>query len=194
MTVGAVVLAPGAGSGSDHATLVAVADALDPLPVRRMDFPYRLEGRPFPDRPPRLLDALEREIDRWCDWCDVDPAAVVLGGRSMGGRMCSMLVADGFECAGLVLISYPLHPPTRPDQLRTDHFPQVSVPCLFVSGDRDEFGSPSELEAATATIGGPVEHVWLDGGRHDLRRHDPEIVAAVCGFVDRLDPEARRTR
>jgi hypothetical protein len=82
-----------------------------------------------------------------------------------------------------VLISYPLHPPGRPDQLRTAHFPQLHVPCLFVSGDRDAFGSPDELTAATSAIPAPVEHVWIPGGRHDLKGADATIVDAVRGWL-----------
>ena len=72
----------------------------------------------------------------------------------MGGRMCSMAASEGLPTSCLVLISYPLHPPGRPDRLRTEHFPTITVPCLFVSGDRDPFGSPDELEEATAAIPG----------------------------------------
>ncbi|HEY1732980.1 MAG TPA: alpha/beta family hydrolase, partial [Acidimicrobiales bacterium] len=93
--------------------------------------------------------------------------------------ICSMAVADGLPAAALVLVSYPLHPPGRPDRLRTDHFGALRVPCLFVSGTRDAFGSPAELEAATAAIGGPVAHVWIDGGDHGLRRRDDEVAEAV---------------
>jgi len=71
---------------------------------------------------------------------------VFLGGRSMGGRMCSIAVAEGLPAAGLVLISYPLHPPGKPDTLRVDHFKNISVPCLFVSGTSDAFGTPAEIK------------------------------------------------
>ena len=73
------------------------------------------------------------------------PQSVALGGRSFGGRMCSMAVAEGLPAAALVLIAYPLHPPGRADRLRVEHFPQISVPCLFVSGTRDPFGTPDEF-------------------------------------------------
>ena len=90
----------------------------------------------------------------------------------MGGRMCSMAVAEGLPAAGLVLISYPLHPPGRPDRLRVEHLPALTVPCLFVSGTRDPFGTPAELEAATAAIPGPVTHVWIEGAGHEVKGHD----------------------
>jgi predicted alpha/beta-hydrolase family hydrolase len=94
-----------------------------------------------------------------------------------------MAVADGLPAAGLVLISYPLHPPGKPDQLRTAHFPALDLPCLFVSGTRDAFGSPDELERATKAIPGPVTHVWLEGGDHGLRKRDQLVVDAVIAWV-----------
>jgi hypothetical protein len=107
----------------------------------------------------------------------------------MGGRICSMAVADGLPAKGLVLVSYPLHPPGKPEKLRTEHFPRIEVPCLFVSGTRDTFGTPEELEEATAGIPGPVTHVWLEGGDHGLRRKDASVAAAV---TDWLAPLLRR--
>ena len=82
-----------------------------------------------------------------------------------------------------MLISYPLHPPGRPDRLRTEHFPALRLPCLFVSGTRDAFGTPDELEAATAAIPGPVTHQWLEGKDHGMRRADAEV-AGLRGGVD----------
>jgi predicted alpha/beta-hydrolase family hydrolase len=97
-----------------------------------------------------------------------------------------MAVAEGLPAAGLVLISYPLHPPGKPENLRTAHLPQLNVPCLFVSGDRDTFGAPDELEAATATIPGPVTHVWIAGRGHDLKREDGTVAAAVVEWLRAL--------
>ena len=88
--------------------------------------------------------------------------------------------------AGLVLICYPLHPPGKPERLRVEHLVDLHVPCLFVSGTRDPFGSPDELTEWTATIPGPVEHVWIEGGRHDLKGADGAIAAAVDAFVSRV--------
>ncbi|MFN0090717.1 MAG: alpha/beta family hydrolase [Acidimicrobiales bacterium] len=176
-----VLLAPGAGSDRSSPTLVALEDALAPLPVRRMDFPYRKAGRRAPDRAPVLLRAVREEAEAFAAELGCDPAGLALGGRSMGGRMCSMAVAEGLPAAGLVLISYPLHPPGKPEKLRTDHLAALRCPCLFVSGDRDPFGSPAELEAACALVPGPVTTRWVEGGRHDLGRVGDlaQIVAAV---------------
>ena len=105
----------------------------------------------------------------------------------MGGRMCSIAVAEGLAAAGLVLVSYPLHPPGKPAKLRVEHFGAVAVPCLFVSGTRDQFGTPEELQAATASIAGPVTHVFVENGDHGLRHHDAEVAAIVSAWVLGLD-------
>ncbi len=188
----AALLAPGAGSGRDHSCLVAIEAALAPLPVERMDFPYRKRGRKAPDRAPVLLAAVVEAASALVTAQGLDPAGLVLGGRSMGGRMCSMAVAEGLPAAGLVLVSYPLHPPGRPDRLRTAHLPDIDVPCLFVSGTRDAFATPAELEAATAVIPAPVEHVWVEGGRHELKGADQEVATAVAAWVRALGPPAGR--
>jgi uncharacterized protein len=181
-----VLLAPGAGTDANHASLVAIADGLAPLPVRRMDFPYRKEGRRAPDRAPKLIAAVVAEAEQFAGELGCGAEQLVLGGRSMGGRMCSMAVADGLVAAALVLVCYPLHPPGKPDVLRTEHLPRITVPCLFVSGTRDAFGSPEELERATATIAGPVTHVWIDGADHSLRRKDSVVAGVVRGWVAQL--------
>src|SRR6478672_2283562 len=132
---GALLLAPGAGANRDHHTLVAVTEAVAPMPSERMDFPYRKAGKRAPDRAPVAVAAVVEEAEALVASAGVDPAQVVLGGRSFGGRMCSMAVAEGLPAAGLVLLSYPLHPPGKPEKLRTDPFAELDLPCLFVSGD-----------------------------------------------------------
>ena len=185
--VGGVLLTHGAGSDRNHSALVAMEDALAPWPVRRIDFPYRKLGpRRPPDRAPKLIASIEAEADAFCAEHRIRPRRLALGGRSMGGRMCSMAVAGGRSAAALVLVSYPLHPPGKPDRLRVEHLPQIEVPCLFVSGTRDAFGTPDELLAATAAIPGPVVHHWVEGGTHDLKGKDPEVVEAVRGFLRSL--------
>jgi predicted alpha/beta-hydrolase family hydrolase len=94
-----------------------------------------------------------------------------------------MAVASGLPARGLVLISYPLHPPGRPDRLRSEHFPALHVACLFVSGTRDAFAGPEELEAATSAIPGPVTHHWIEGRDHGLRGVDAEVAATVRAWL-----------
>jgi predicted alpha/beta-hydrolase family hydrolase len=179
----ALLLFPGAGTDAGHPGLVAVEEAVAPLPVTRADFPYRREGRRAPDRAPKLVAAVVAEAAAVAERLHVDPARIALGGRSMGGRMCSMAVAEGLGAAALVLVCYPLHPPGRPENLRVDHFGAITVPCLFVSGTRDAFGRPEELTAHTGAIAGPVTHVWVEGAGHDLRRKDAEVAAAVASWL-----------
>ncbi len=180
---GAVLLTPGAGSGRSHPALVAIEAALTPLPVWRVDFPYREAGRRAPDRAPVLVASVVEDAAALARAAEVEPGRLVLGGRSMGGRICSMAVAEGLAAAGLVLVAYPLHPPGRPERLRVAHLGALRVPCLFVSGTADPFATPAELEAATAAIPGRVTHVWIDGGRHELKGADEEVARVVATWV-----------
>ncbi|MBW3668228.1 MAG: dienelactone hydrolase [Actinobacteria bacterium] len=184
----ALLLTPGAGADRDQSALVAMDEALSAcgVVVERMDFPYRQAGRRAPDKPPVLLAAVRQGADALAARAGVAPERVVLGGRSMGGRMCSMAVAEGLPALGLVLVSYPLHPPGKPDRLRVEHFSRLALPCLFVSGTRDAFATPDELHAHTAAIPGPVAHRWIEGGDHGLRRKDAEVAAAVREWVEVL--------
>ena len=183
MTVPAgLILTPGAGASRDHHTLVAVEAAVSPLPVLRLDFPYRVAGKRMPDRPPVAVGHLREEAQWWAAELGVPTSSLVLGGRSYGGRMCSMAVAEGLPAAGLVLLSYPLHPPGKPDRLRVEHFPALDLPVLFVSGDRDPFGSPEELAERAAAIPGPVTRVTLPGA-HDVRGRDAEVADAVARWL-----------
>jgi hypothetical protein len=183
-----LVLTPGASAGRDQPALVAIDTALTASGVRveRVDFPYRRAGRRAPDRAPVLVATVVEAATALASSLGVPPELVALGGRSMGGRMCSMAVAEGLPAAALILVSYPLHPPGKADRMRTDHFGDISVPCLFVSGTRDAFGSPDELLAATASIRGPVTHVWIEGGDHGLRGRDERVAESVEQWVTAL--------
>jgi len=179
-----LLLFPGSGSDSNHPALLAVAKAVKPMRTVRADFPYRLAGRKAPDRAPVLLQAVRDEVAKL-----PRRSGVILGGRSMGGRICSMAVADEdapVRAEGLVLIAYPLHPPGKPDRLRVDHFPRLVVPCLFVHGTNNRFGSPDELLHWTAAIPGPVTHVWIDRKGHDLKGVDDVVASAVAEWVSAL--------
>jgi uncharacterized protein len=188
---GALLLTPGAGSGRNHSTLVGIEEAVAPLPVARIDFPYRREGRKAPDRAPKLIACIIEEAAALVAEAHVKPGRLVLGGRSMGGRMCSMAVAEGLPATGLVLLSYPLHPPGRPESLRVEHFPALDLPCLFVSGTKDPFGTPEEVESHTAAIPGPVTHVWIEGAGHDVKNlkadaRERRVIETVADWVQGL--------
>ena len=151
-----------------------------------MDFLYRKAGRKPPDRAPVLLAAVHAEAEALILRTKKKAASLVLGGRSMGGRICSMAVTDGLPAAGLVLISYPLHPPGKPEKLRTEHLPNLTLPCLFIHGTKDPFGSPAELQVATAAIPGAVTHIWVDGRGHDLKSSDALVAAAVVDWLSTI--------
>ena len=178
--VEALLLTPGAGGGADHRTLVAIEAALSGcIAVRRHDFAFRRAGRRAPPRAPSVAAELAGDLPQIAAGLGVRPESMALGGRSFGGRVCSMAVADGAPAAGLVLLSYPLHPPERPERLRTEHFERIDVPCLFVSGTRDPFASPDELREHTAAIAGSVTLRFIEGARHD-----PSSIAARETVVD----------
>ncbi len=192
-TPGAVLLAPGAGADRDHHTLVAVAEAVAPLPTARMDFPYRKAGRRAPDRAPVAVAAVGEEAAALVSHASIRANRLALGGRSFGGRMASLAVAEGLPAAGLILLSYPLHPPGKNDRLRTEHFGALDLPCLFVSGQRDPFGSPDEFDRAVTAIPGPVTQVWLPGG-HDPKGQDAAVADAVVAWLAGLGARVRRPR
>jgi hypothetical protein len=189
LAVAGLVLTPGASAGRDQPALLAVDSglSLDGIRVERIDFPNHRAGRRAPDRPPVLIATVVEAAGTLAGELGVAGGRIALGGRSMGGRMCSMAVAEGLAAAGLVLISYPLHPPGKPDRPRTEHLGRLGVPCLFVSGTRDAFGTREELEAATAAIPGPVSHVWIEGGDHGLKGKDAQVVAAVRTWIADLN-------
>ena len=180
-----LLLAPGAGAGSDQAGLLAIdrAAAGAGFVVKRMDFPYRRAGRRGPDRPDVLVSTVIGEAASLAASGGVRPERVFAGGRSMGGRMCSMAVASGMPAAGLVLVSYPLHPPGRPERLRTEHFSRLQLPCLFVSGTRDAFATPRELEQCVSAVPGPVTLHFVEGADHSLRRREEEVADVVTRWL-----------
>lgn len=178
----ALLLWPGAGTGADHPSLVAIGHSIPEMPVHLIDFPYRRAGRRAPDRAPKLIASIVEDVTRVADEAGVDPSRLVLGGRSMGGRMCSMAVAEGLPAAGVVLIAYPLHPPGRPENLRTAHLQSLRVPSLWLCGDRDPFGTPGELADAQALVAGAVTSRTLDG-RHDLKGCDALVVSEIRDWL-----------
>lgn len=186
-----VVLAPGAGSQVSGPSLGGVAAGLAARghPVLAFNFAYAERRRPFPDPPARLESA-------WRDAVAFARARLrgplVLGGRSMGGRIATHLAAAGEPCAGLALLAYPLHPPGQPERLRTDHWPRLTVPVLFVQGDHDELCDLDLLERQRRErLGGaPSRLHLLAGADHDLqvpgRDRDAvldEVAAVVAGWA-----------
>ena len=181
-----IVLFPGAGSDRNHSSLVAIESRLSPLPVARVDFPYRRAGRRAPDRAPVLVDCVVDEVKSFAASNGCRTSSLVIGGRSMGGRMCSMAVAEGLPVKGLVLVSYPLHPPAKPNTLRIEHLPRIMVPTLFIHGTNDQFGSSTELRRHAKKVPGDVTFHFIERGRHDLKGKNDEIAAVIADWMSTL--------
>jgi predicted alpha/beta-hydrolase family hydrolase len=170
----AVLLAHGAGSDFQGAALRGVAEALAAakIPSLRFNYPYRTAGGNAPDRP-KVLDAATREAAaELAKRAKLPPARLVLGGRSMGGRYCSMVVGaddDPVPALALLMLSYPLHAAGKPDKPRTEHFPGIRVPVLFVSGTRDSLAGKEALTQAARAVRGKTTFHWIDSADHSYR-------------------------
>jgi uncharacterized protein len=194
-----LVLAHGAGSNSNSPVLIKVAEAFARagLTVLRCDLPFRQNrsyGPPRPGSAERDRDGLRNAVavlkKLGCE-------RMYLGGHSYGGRQATMLCAEETDLvSGLLLLSYPLHPPRKPEQLRVQHLPQLQVPALFVHGTRDPFGSIEEMELALKMIPAKTELLKIDGAGHDLgfkaKSMPGEMVGAVVrsfqSFFETMNP------
>jgi predicted alpha/beta-hydrolase family hydrolase len=188
-----LVLTHGAGANCQAPLLAAIAGAFADagFTVLRCDLPFR-QNRPFgppgPGDARRDREGLKQTV---AEMREMVPGRVFLGGHSYGGRQASVLCAEELELAdGLLLLSYPLHPPRKPDQLRTQHLPNLQTPALFVHGTRDPFGSIEEMKAALKLVAGetllfPVENAGHDlGFKGKTKRED--LVGAVLAEFRRL--------
>jgi len=157
------VYAPGAGSNvhDPFGAYAARELAAHGVATLRFQFPYMEAGRRGPDRPPVLEAAWRAAIEA----ARGDGARLVVGGRSMGGRIASQVVAQGVAVDALALFAYPLHPPGKPQQLRDAHLPSIKAPVLFCSGTNDAFASPDELRAAAKKVRRSVVHL-LEAADH----------------------------
>jgi predicted alpha/beta-hydrolase family hydrolase len=169
----AIALAHGAGSNCQAPLLIAVANefAQAGFTVLRFDLAFRHTRASGPPRPGDA--ALDREGIRAAASAlrRIARGRLFVGGHSYGGRQASMLAADDPGVAdGLLLLSYPLHPPRKPAQMRTAHFPQLSTPAVFAHGSRDPFGTVEEMRAALALIRSPTSLLEIEGAGHDLKR------------------------
>jgi predicted alpha/beta-hydrolase family hydrolase len=185
-----VVLAHGAGAGMDHAFLVAVAEGLATAGLRvvRFEFPYQRDARAgnrrAPDRMP-VLQACLRDVVAACG-----STRLVLAGKSMGGRVATML-ADELRAAAAIVFGYPFHPPKDPTKLRTAHLATLRTPTLILQGERDPFGTRPEVE--TYALSPAITVQWLADGDHSLapRRssghtaaeHLATAIAAAAAFA-----------
>ncbi len=189
-----LVLAHGAGAGMDTPFMTAMAAGLADrgLQVVRFEFPYmaarRADGRRRPPSPQGQLLAVWRQVIG-----DFAPERLVIGGKSLGGRMASM-VADEMAVRGLVCLGYPFHPPGKPEKLRTAHLAEIATPALIVQGTRDPFGT--EAEVASYDLSPQIRLAWMADGDHDLAPRKASgctkaqnwdaAIEAVAGFTEKL--------
>ena len=159
-----IILAHGAGASMEHAGMQSLADGFvaHGMRVVRFEFPFmhaRREGRrPGPDRMPKLQACFHEVIAS-------QEGPVVLAGRSMGGRVATM-IADEVNAKAVLAFGYPFHPPRKPQNLRTAHLENLQTPTLIVQGERDPFGTPPEV--ASYSLSDRIELLWLADGDHSL--------------------------
>ncbi len=185
----AIVLTHGAGSNCQAPLLAGLARAFaeSGYLVLRYDLPFRRDRRSGPPTPASAAHDRQGILHAVEAMRPLATGRIFAGGHSYGGRQTAMLAAERPDlAAGLLLLSYPLHPPRKPDQKRTVFFPDLRIPALFVHGTRDPFGSPEELREAASLIPGATGFLIVDGAGHDLKRAAgmaPEILRllrALC--------------
>jgi hypothetical protein len=167
----AVILAHGAGSDM-HAPFMSAIHA--GLAARgsvtvKFNFPYKERGNRVPDRAPVLEACYRRVLEAVCQDPDIAPPRVVIGGKSLGGRMASHLAAQGAEVAGVLLHGYPLHPAGKPEQLRVAHLDKIRVPMLFFAGTRDALCTLDRLRQTITRLPASVDLHIIEGGDHSFK-------------------------
>ena len=185
------VCAHGAGGNMHDRGMLAVATALGGrgLDLVRFNFLYKEKKSGRPDPMPKLGETTRAVVARVRD--ELNPRRLIIGGRSMGGRAASMLAAGGFDCTGLLLLAYPLHPAGKPDQLRDAHLPAIRVPVLCINGTRDALCTPELMERAIASVSTPWRMHWLDGADHSFHvlgssgRTDAAVMTEVADVAER---------
>jgi hypothetical protein len=181
-----LVLTHGAGGNCRAPLLVAAAEAFAAagLTVLRCDLPFRQKRPTGPPSPSGAAADRAGLREAVAALRETIAGPIFLGGQSYGGRQATMLAADEPGVAdGLLLFSYPLHPPGKPERLRTEHFPRLRVPALFVQGTVDPFGSVDELCAAVGPIPAPTRIIAIDGAGHDLRRGRFDLAAIAAALL-----------
>lgn len=184
----AVLIAHGAGTGKDHPFLTGFADALHGLgfSTLRFNFPYVEQGR-------RMPGSAAHAVATWTAVvgfarAQAPGARIWATGKSYGGRMASMAVAEGLEVDGLAYLGYPLHPPGRPEKPRAEHLPAIAVPQLFVEGSNDPFIQPIEQFDDVVATCRDARVVWIEGGGHTFevkgrKRPAEEIGSSLAPIV-----------
>ncbi|TDL39776.1 alpha/beta family hydrolase [Arthrobacter nitrophenolicus] len=187
-----VVVAHGAGAGMEHPFLRGFTQALNALGLAtlRFNFPYREAGRRFPDRPPAAIATWRAAMVEAAGQIAAHGGSgpVWAAGKSFGGRMASMAVADGMPADGLIYLGYPLHPPGKLEKLRDEHLYGLTTPMLFLQGTRDTFATPEILEGVVSRIGPSAVLQWMEGGDHSFavagqKRQADEVGASLAAPV-----------
>ncbi|HKS04861.1 MAG TPA: alpha/beta family hydrolase [Gemmatimonadaceae bacterium] len=183
--VAVFVCAHGAGGNMSDKGVLATANAMraNGIGVVRFNFLYKEKKSGRPDPMPRLIETTVAVVERVRS--ELNPARLIIGGRSMGGRAASMLAADRYNADGLLLLAYPLHPAGQPEKLRDAHLPGIRMPVLCFNGTRDALCTPSLMERALATVTAPWEMKWIDGADHSFHvlkssgRTDADVMAEI---------------
>ena len=185
-----LVLAHGAGGHRDDRGMTQLTRALESqdIAVVRFNFDYREKGAKRPDPMPVLKSCMRGVIERARS--ERAPRRLLIGGRSMGGRVATMLAAEGLACDGLLLFAYPLHPAGQPQKLRDAHLPEIRVPVLCLSGTRDALCRRDLMEKVLEKTRGWTMH-WLEGADHSFHvlkssgRTDEDVIAEIGAAVSR---------
>ena len=182
----AIILAPGAGQGmhSPFMTFFHQELAARGFLAVKFDFEYMEQGRKAPDPQPKLRARYRQVIDEVA--AEFRPKRIIVGGKSMGGRVASYIAGDIDIVSGLVFLGYPLHPPGKPDQLRDEHLYTLNKPMLFISGTRDTLARKDLLQPVVDRIGKRATLIWIEGGDHSLktgRKNDVSWKTAVDAIV-----------
>lgn len=193
---GLLIFAHGAGSHMDHRMTVGFANLFRAcgLDVARFNFLYRELGRGSPDPMPRLIECYTAVVEQVR--ARRQPARLLIGGQSMGGRTATMMAADGFTCDGLLLTAYPLHPAGQPEKMRDAHLPRIASPVLCLNGTRDPLCERERMDRVVAGLPRSWTMHWIEGADHGFRvlkrsgRTDDDIRAEIAdaarGWLKRL--------
>lgn len=158
------VCAHGAGGHKDDKSMLRLAACLAPLNLQiiRFNFPYREAGSRRIDPMPLLKASFVSQVEK------AKAKRLIIGGRSMGGRVASMLAAEGFQCDGLLLAAYPLHPAGQPEKLRDAHLPGIRCPVLCLNGTRDALCRQDLMQIALKNVRAPWTMHWIEGADHSF--------------------------
>jgi len=187
----AFVCAHGAGGHRDDRGMTQLTRILEPqnIAVVRFNFDYREKGSKRPDPMPVLKSRMRGVIERARS--ELAPERLLIGGRSMGGRVATMLAADGLACDGLLLFAYPLHPAGQPEKLRDAHLPKIRVPVLCFNGTRDALCTQELMNDVVKRLTAPWTMHWLEGADHSFHvlkssgRTDEDVLAEIGAAVSR---------